>query len=91
MFHIGEWEWDDGNLDELARHGLDHSTVLQVAGGGPKFRRNKKGRSASHQMIGPDSGGRHWTVCIVCLHGERWRAVTGWSSTPHEKTWYERT
>ena len=88
---IGEWDWDDGNLEELARHGLDWFVVLQVAEGHPKFRANRKRRAASHQMIGPDRGGRCWTVCIVRLRGERWRAVTGWPSTPHETRWYGRS
>lgn len=89
MLWIGEWDWDDGNLDELARHGLDPLVVVQVSEEHPKFRANRKRRAASHQMIGPDHGGRFWTVCIVCLHGERWRAVTGWTSTARERAWYE--
>jgi uncharacterized DUF497 family protein len=89
MVWIGEWDWDDGNLDELARHGLDWYVVLQVAEGHPKFRANRKQRAASHQMIGPDRGGRYWTVCIVRLAGERWRAVTGWTSSTRERAWYE--
>ena len=89
MVWIGEWDWDDGNLEELARHGLDWFAVLQIAEEHPKFRANRKRRAASHQMIGPDRGGRYWTVCILHLHGERWRAVTGWASTARERAWYE--
>lgn len=87
---IGEWEWDDGNLSELARHGIDRSTVLAVAAEDPRFRRNMRRRAASHQMIGPDRGGQCWTVCILHLHGDRWRAVTGWRSEEHEIDWYNK-
>lgn len=55
--YIEEWEWDDGNLDELARHGVTRRIVESVVDDTPLFRRNKRGRSASHQMTGPDPGG----------------------------------
>lgn len=88
---ISEWEWDDGNLDELAAHGVDRRAVVEVAGEAPRFRRNKKGRAASHQMIGPDRGGRMWTICIVHTIDERWRAITGWPSEDHERSWYDKS
>lgn len=90
---IEEWEWDDGNLGELARHGLTRRVVLQVAEGAPMFRRNRKGRPAAYQMIGPDYGGRLWTVCIAESGpgvSDRWRAVTGWASGPKEIAWYQK-
>ena len=62
---IEEWEWDDGNLGELARHGVSRSVVLSVALEHPRFRRNRTERSATFQMIGPDRGGALWTICIV--------------------------
>jgi hypothetical protein len=91
---IEEWEWDDGNLSELGRHGLTRRIVLQVAEEAPAFRRNRRGRSAVFQMIGPDRGSGFWTVCIAqagpALPG-RWRAVTGWASDADEIAWYRRT
>lgn len=72
--YIEEWEWDDGNLDELARHGLARRHVEQVAEESPRFRRNKRGRAATHQMIGPDFGGAVWVGRMGCLHrSDRWR------------------
>lgn len=59
--YIDEWDWDDGNLEELAPHGVTRRIVESVAEEAPLFRRNKRGRAASHQMIGPDPGGRMWT------------------------------
>lgn len=87
---IAEWEWDDANLEELARHRVTRRTVLDVAAGAPRFRKNKRRRAASHQMIGPDRGGQFWTICIAAVYGERWRAITGWSSESHERVWYEK-
>lgn len=90
---IEEWEWDDTNLNELGKHGLSRSTVIQTATEAPKFRSNKKGRAATHQMIGPDYGGTHRTVCIVqnVTYVGRWRAITGWKSELHEIDWYNKT
>ncbi len=83
---IAEWEWDDANLDELARHGVNRRTVLHVATEAPRFRRSKKGRAASHQMIGPDRSGQLWTICIANVYGERWRAVpAGHPRRPNER------
>lgn len=89
---IDNWEWDDDNLDHLAQHGLNRRVVLQVAHVDPRFRRNRSGRAATHQMIGPDYGGQFWTVCIVECSGKRgtWRAITGWPSEDHEKAWHGR-
>jgi len=90
---IQEWEWDEGNITELGRHGATPKTVRQVAEGSPKFRSNKKGRAATHQMIGPDAGGGIWVMCILQLEPwekGRWRAVTGWRANDAETAWYGR-
>lgn len=87
---ISEWQWDDGNLDELAAHGVRRSTVEDVAEEQPRFRRNKQGRAASHQMIGPDTSGAIYVICIVEVRGQPglWRAVTGWPADTAERDWY---
>lgn len=33
--YIDEWEWDDGNIYELTRHGIEPRTVYQVPDGRP--------------------------------------------------------
>jgi hypothetical protein len=87
---INSWMWPEQDLEELAHHGLSRSTVLQVAYESPKFRRNKRRRAASHQMIGPDHGGRMWTICIAEVPGQSgtWRATTGWAADPEDVDWY---
>ena len=89
---VEEWEWDDDNLGHLAAHGLGRRTVEQVAAEAPRFRRNRRGRAASHQMVGPDAGGAFWTVCVAEAPGRPglWRAITGWPSEEHERSWYAR-
>ncbi len=93
MLLVEEWEWDDGNLDELARHGLNWRVVEQVARAAPRFRRNKRGRAATHQMIGPDRSGAIWCICIVesPVRQGLWRAITGWKAGQAEREWYRRS
>jgi hypothetical protein len=88
-----EWQWDEDNLAELARHRLDRKTVEQVTEEQPRLRRNKKDRAATHMMIGPDRGGRRWVVCIVQVRGQPglWRAITGWRAEPEDEEWYRRS
>lgn len=91
--YIEEWQWDDGNREELARHGVTSRIVYQVWQEAPHYRKNaKKHRAASHQMIGPDKGGRMWLICIkrVSRPLNLWRAVTGWSAEQEDVDWYWR-
>jgi hypothetical protein len=87
---IASWEWDEGNERELATHGLSRRIIRQVADEWPKFRKNRRGRAATHQMIGPDGGGRMWTICIkqAADHPGVWRAITGWAAEPEDRDWY---
>jgi hypothetical protein len=87
---IEDWRWEETDLEELANHGLSREIVLQVAYERPRFRRNKRGRAASHQMIGPDYGGRMWTICLMEVPGHpgQWRAITGWPADPEDQDWY---
>ncbi len=78
---------------QLAAHGITVAVVDQVSNEKPRFRRNKKGRAASHQMIGPDRGGAIWVICILemPLRAGLWRAVTGWRARGSEQEWYRRS
>lgn len=89
---IEEWFWDEDNLTHFG-YGLSRAIVEQVSDENPRFRPNKKGRSASHYMIGPDRGGGMWTICIAEMPHEPgvWIAITGWPSEPPEKQWYRRS
>lgn len=90
---IEAWEWDDGNIEHLANRGITPELIEdEIWLESPKYNTNRKGRAASHFMVGPDRGGRIWTVCIVQVIDEpaTWRAITGWPSKPHEQQWYRR-
>jgi hypothetical protein len=88
---IQDWEFDEGNLEELAAHGLTVEILDVVLESRPRFRRNKKDRAVTHQMIGPDSGGRFWVVCVVETGPQIWKPITGWSADGHEIEWWRRS
>jgi hypothetical protein len=92
--YIEGWDWDDGNIDHLALRGISPELIEdEVWLEAPRYLANRKGRSASHLMVGPDSGGRFWTICILQVEEDPafWRAITGWQSKPHEIQWYRRS
>lgn len=92
QIRIDDWELDDDNLSEMAVHHITAAIFLQVADGEPRYRRNKKGRAAQVQMIGPDDGGRYWLICIArTQRAGVWRPVTGWIAKPGDITWYKRS
>ncbi|HEY7349671.1 MAG TPA: hypothetical protein VH599_15250 [Ktedonobacterales bacterium] len=90
--YIDEWEWDEANEEEIRRHGLNRRMVEQVWLEKPKFRRNKKYRAASHQMIGPDLSGAIWVIFIAQVPGGQglWRVITGWRASKAQEEWYGR-
>lgn len=91
--YIAEWEWREDNIKHLSAHGVQSRDVLAVWREQPKYRRNRKNRAASHQMIGPDEGGRFFAIFIredETLAG-LWRAITGRVAVPAERAWWERS
>lgn len=86
MVTIAELEFDDYNLEELARHGVRPREVLQLLDNPFTVRRNRKHRSGQRQLIGTTHGGRVLTIILVETSvPDRWRPVTGWDSTPAER------
>jgi hypothetical protein len=85
---IQDWDYDDVNIEELAGHGVTLDIVEDVVDNHPRFRRNKKRRRATHQMIGPDRGGKFWVICLLETGPAIWRPITGWSAGDHEINWW---
>jgi len=89
--YIAEWEWDDANVEHMAEHRIRPADVGAVWSDRPKYRRNRHGRAATHQMIGPDGGGRLVAAFIrqADLSEGRWRAITARPATGAESKWWE--
>lgn len=88
--YIEEWDWQDDDVEHLARHGVQPRDVLAVWREEPRYRRNRRNRGASHQMIGPDGAGNVFAVFIVEDNVTRglWRPVTGRRATEAERDWW---
>lgn len=87
MIRIAELEFDDYNLEELAGHGVRPREVLQLLDNPFTVRRNRKHRSGQRQLIGTTHGGRVLTIVLAETSvPDRWRPVTGWDSTPAERS-----
>ena len=85
MIRIHEVEIDDANAEEMAKHGVDEARVLSVLEGKPKVFPNRRRRSATHILIGPDSSGIILSIPIAPTHiTNRWRPVTAWESGPRD-------
>jgi uncharacterized DUF497 family protein len=78
-----------GAEDELAAHGLDVESALEVEWNGPEFFRDKL--DGRYRMIGKDDGGALLTIIIEPSneHG-RWDVVTGWKSSKGERTVWQK-
>jgi hypothetical protein len=82
---------DDDNAEKLAHHGIAEFQVLQVLEDQFYIGRNKRGRRASHLVIGYDYGGACLTIPIAPTQQPGvWRPVTGWYSTPAERARRDR-
>jgi hypothetical protein len=91
--YIAEWDWLDEDVEHLARHEVEPADVFAVWREAPKYRRNRKERASSHQMIGPDQGGEFFVFFIredEIVTG-RWRVITGRRATAAERAWWERS
>jgi hypothetical protein len=88
---IRDWDVDDTNIEELAAHGVTLGIVDDVSENQPRFRRNKKRRRATYQMIGPDWGGQFWVICLLETGPEIWRPITGWGAGSHEIDWWRKS
>jgi hypothetical protein len=91
--YIAEWSWRDEDVEHLAAHGVQPADVLAVWREAPKYRRNRKNRAASHQMVGPDGKGEFFAIFIREDETEQglWRTITGRRATATERAWWERS
>jgi hypothetical protein len=88
---IDDWELDDANIEEMVAHGLTVEVLDQMLDNQPRFRSNKKGRAATHQIIGADNGGQVWVACILETGPGIWRPITGWVAAEHEIEWWRKS
>lgn len=79
-------EFDDENINHLARHGITAEEVEQVTGNPYVTARKRAHRRSRICMIGTTDGGRALTIVLQVTRDDVvWRPVTGWDATAEEK------
>ena len=85
------FEWDEGNEEHLADHGITPWEVEEVFWNRPVWVPNKKEQSGDWKMVGRTDGGRRLSIITQIKPAQRvLRAFTGWDCTPGERTRYLR-
>jgi uncharacterized DUF497 family protein len=84
---ISRFEWDDGNKEHIARHGVDFSEAEEVLGLDPYIRR---GRQERYLAYGPTSDGRYLFVVSKRKRRGTIRVITARDMTRGERRAYRR-
>ena len=89
---ITDFVFDEENEAKLDWHGLDPERISQVIQDAEYVVvRNRKGRRASHLVIGRDRSGRCLAVPIEpTSHPTTWRPVTAWECKSTERALLRR-
>jgi hypothetical protein len=83
---VADFLIDDDNEAKFWTHGLAAKFVRQVLEGPYTIRPNRKGRRASHQVIGRDRQRRCIAIPIEPTHHPTlWRPVTAWPCKASER------
>lgn len=77
---VNEFVFDALNEDKFAVRGISVVEILEVLDREPRFYVNRRGRRASHVMVGPTFGGRLLVVPIEDWGRGTWRPVTAFEA-----------
>ena len=84
-----EFEWDDDNMDHLARHGITPDEVEWLLTR-PFVRRRGMDAPDRFRALGRTADGRYLVVLYQAKGGDVLRPFTGWEMRPHERRLYDR-
>jgi len=76
---------------KLAQHRISLEETLEVLDGEPRFFVNRRGRRASHVMVGPTASGRLLVVPIEDWGRAVWRPVTAFEANSGQIMRYRRS
>jgi uncharacterized DUF497 family protein len=85
-----EIEWDDDNVEHLARHGITADEVEELFDAPVVRRRGGTDAPDRFRVLGRTASGRYLGI----IYQQRARGVirpfTGWDMRPHERDLYDR-
>ena len=78
--------WYESTMRHITRHGGSMRRCREVKEGAPKFFDQERSieRRGTHQVIGPENGGRLWTVIIEYRGDGEAAPLSMWSSRPSQ-------
>ncbi len=85
-----EFEWDEDNVEHLARHGITPDEVEGLFQGPLLLRRGGTDAPDRARVLGRTAAGRYLTIVIQEKAGGVTRPFTGWDMRPHERNLYDR-
>lgn len=85
-----DFEWDDFNVEHLARHGITPEEVEELFEGPTIRRRGGTDAPDRYRGLGRTVGGRYLTVVYQAKPGGIVRAFTGRDMHAHERDLYDR-
>jgi len=87
---VVEFEWDDDNVEHLARHRITPEEVEELFDGPTLGRRGGTDASDRVRILGCTEAGRY--LAIICQEkaGDIIRPFTGWDMRQHERDLYVR-
>jgi uncharacterized DUF497 family protein len=85
-----DFEWDDENVDHLARHGITPDEVEEIFQGQVLRRRGGTEARDRYRVLGRTVSGRYLAVVYQLKPNGVMRAFTGWTMTVAERRLYER-
>ncbi len=88
MFDGDEFDWDDDNIEHIARHGVEPWEAEEAVGDPDRIARRRRGGRLA--VIGATEAGRVLVVVLDRKDRGVWRVVTARDSGPNEKRSYRR-
>jgi uncharacterized DUF497 family protein len=85
-----EFEWDNDNIQHLARHGISPDEVDEIFAGRTVRRKSGTDAPDRFRLLGRTAAGRYLAIVCQLKEGGVIRPFTGWDMRPQERRLYGR-
>jgi uncharacterized protein len=88
--YVVEFEWDDANVEHLARHGITPDEIEELFEGPIVRRRGGTDAPDRFRVLGRTAAGRYLAIVYQQKGRDLIRPFTGWDMRPSEGGLYDR-